>query len=110
MSGFKVMNNYEQLLANRVEITRLFQERVESSSACKGEPQFAGVWMAISEEDKPIEDYETALLAVYEKYDFGTRYTDKQLISVLSKQKTGLKKLAAIPLFKRGANYRAIVV
>ena len=93
------MTDYEQFLANKKEIDRLFQDRIDSSYACKGEPQFAGVWVAMTEEDQRIEDYETALLAVYEKYDFGTRHTDKQLISVLSKQKTGLKKLAAIPLF-----------
>ncbi len=93
------MTNYEQFLANKKEIDRLFQERIDSSYACKGDPQFAGVWVAMTEEDQPIEDYETALYAVYEKCDFGTRHTDKQLVSVLSKQRTGLKKLAAIPLF-----------
>lgn len=95
------MTDYEKLLANKKEIDRLFQERIDSSYACKGEPQFASVWVAITEEDQRIEDYETALYAVYEKCDLGTRHTEKQLVAALSKQRTGLKKLASIPLFKK---------
>jgi hypothetical protein len=95
------MNDYEQYLENQKQIDKLFYDRLDSSSAAKGDPQFAGVWVAMTEEDKPIEDYETALHAIYEKCPTSRKLTDKQLTSALSKQRTGLKKLAAIPLFQK---------
>jgi hypothetical protein len=95
------MTDYEQYLENQKQIDKLFYDRLDSSSAAKGDPQFAGVWVAMTEEDKPIEDYETALHAIYEKCPISRKLTDKQLISALSKQRTGLKKLAAIPLFQK---------
>jgi hypothetical protein len=95
------MNDYEQYLENQKQIDKLFYDRLDSSNAAKGEPQFAGVWVAMTEEDKTIENYEANLLAIYEKCPVDRRLTDKQLTSALSKQRTGLKKLSTIPLFQK---------
>lgn len=93
------MTEYEQMIENYSEMDRLYYSLIASSSAFKGEPQFAGVWMPISEDDIKIVFWEDMVTEIYQKADLGCRHTDKQLKTVLSKQRTALKKLAAIPPF-----------